>query len=558
MKIMSKVKIIHKNSVKNIKNEKLFLSKLHHPFLVNMKCSFQDTDNLYLVMDLLLGGDLRYHINKNIKFNEKQLKFIIACTITGLGYLHENKILHKDIKPENLVFDKRGYIHITDLGISKIFHIDNGKENSGTPGYMAPEVLFNKNHNYCVDFFATGVMSFELLMGKRPYEGHDKKELRKNIITHQAKIKIQNMPNGFSLNAINFINALIQRKVENRLGYNGINEIKNHPWFLNDFNWEEFILQKMEPPFIPNIGDNFDRKYCEQKEEIGQETELVYQEIKCGKDYGSIFENYTFDNFNVNDNNININVNVDKKNEGNNNNTIYIKLFDKNKKLKLNFNQQIEPSKIIQMLKDENQLNDNKDTIKFKKIEIKNDRNYMNGTTINMNFNNNDKIEIDRKKIKKSTLKLNNKNSSPSKMDSNINFLSSSSNFAPKYFSKENINNNSNKYRYKVYSNKKLENKRFIDNNNHYRSIYNSSSFRNFGSINLYRLDNMKKSKVDKQLPVISKLKKSASSGNYYIIDNKKGANQENNINKQMRNNIFTFYSKCFGQNYFFSKNQFS
>ena len=551
MKIMSKVKIIHKNSVKNIRNEQLFLSKLHNPFLVNMKCSFQDSENLYLVMDLLLGGDLRYHINKKTKFNEKQIKFIIACTIAGLEYLHENKILHKDIKPENLVFDKRGYIHITDLGISKIFHIDNGKENSGTPGYMAPEVLFNKNHNYCVDFFATGVMSFELLMGKRPYEGHDKKELRKNIITHQAKIKFQNMPNGFSLNAINFINALIQRKVENRLGYNGINEIKNHPWFLIDFNWEEFILQKMEPPFIPNIGDNFDRKYCEQKEEIGQETELVYKEIKNGKDYVNIFENYTFDGFNV-----------DNKKKEDGSNIIHIKLFDKSKKLKLNFKQQqIENSKLIQMLKEDNKKNENNENMQIKKIEIINDKKYMNGTMINMNYNNKEKKDINFKKITKSPLKLNNKYSSPPKMDSSINFLGSSLNFAPKCYSKENINNNNiNKYKYKGYSNKKIENKRFIDNNNHYKSIYASSSFRNFGSINLYGLENQKKIKNSKQLPIISKLKKSVSSGNYNKIDNrtKKVNSSENNLNKRMNNNILTFYSKYFGQNYFFPKNQLS
>ena len=166
MKIMSKLKIIKKNSVKNINNEKKFLSILHNPFLVNMICSFQDNDNLYLVMDLLLGGDMRYHINKraiyNRKKDENQLKFIAGCVLIGLNYIHENQIIHKDIKPENLVFDSKGYIHITDFGISKIFHPDNGKENSGTPGYMAPEVLFNKDHTYCVDYFSLGVILYEL------------------------------------------------------------------------------------------------------------------------------------------------------------------------------------------------------------------------------------------------------------------------------------------------------------------------------------------------------------------------------------------------------------
>ena len=122
MKIMSKVKIIKKNSIKNVLNEKNLLSKLKNPFLVNMVESFQDKDNLYLIMDLLLGGDLRYHINQRKKFKEKELKFIMSCTILGLDYLHKNNIIHKDIKPENLVFDSKGYLRITDLGISKIYH----------------------------------------------------------------------------------------------------------------------------------------------------------------------------------------------------------------------------------------------------------------------------------------------------------------------------------------------------------------------------------------------------------------------------------------------------
>ena len=101
MKIMSKPKIIRKNSVKNILNEKNLLSQLHNPFLVNMVFSFQDLDNLYLIMDLLLGGDLRYHLNKSEIFNEIQLKFFMSCVISGLNYLHLNHIIHKDIKPEN-------------------------------------------------------------------------------------------------------------------------------------------------------------------------------------------------------------------------------------------------------------------------------------------------------------------------------------------------------------------------------------------------------------------------------------------------------------------------
>ena len=105
LKEMSKVKIIDRKSEKSIKNEKEFLSELHHPFLVNMICSFQDKENLYLVMDLLNGGDLRYHICHKRKFSENETKFFLACVIIGLEYIHSKNIIHRDIKPENLVLD---------------------------------------------------------------------------------------------------------------------------------------------------------------------------------------------------------------------------------------------------------------------------------------------------------------------------------------------------------------------------------------------------------------------------------------------------------------------
>jgi len=284
MKIMSKVKIIRKNSIKNVLNEKSLLSKLYNPFLVNMVFSFQDKDNLYLIMDLLLGGDLRYHLNKHEIFNENHLKFFIACTISGLDYLHSNNIIHKDIKPENLVFDNISYLHITDLGISKIYHEENKKENSGTPGYMAPEVLFNKNHNYSVDFFALGVIGYEIIMGARPYKGKDKKELRKDIISRQARLKEDDINTlGWSKLCLEFINGLLQRRKESRLGKGGVKELMEHPWFFN-FEWDELLKQKIETSWKPNSGENYYHDLANE-DDIGKETEQCYEEIKNRIEY---------------------------------------------------------------------------------------------------------------------------------------------------------------------------------------------------------------------------------------------------------------------------------
>ena len=87
------------------------------------------------------GGDLRYHLGKRVHFNERQTKFLIACLLLGLEYIHSNGILHRDIKPENLVFDEQGYLRITDFGVARIWRAENSEDTSGTPGYMAPEIM---------------------------------------------------------------------------------------------------------------------------------------------------------------------------------------------------------------------------------------------------------------------------------------------------------------------------------------------------------------------------------------------------------------------------------
>lgn len=171
LKIMSKAKIIDKRSEHGIIYEFSILSRINHPFLVNLHFAFHDSENIYLVLDLLSGGDLRYHLNKNRKFNEKQtskslnLEFFTCCIILALEFLHSNKIIHRDLKPENLVLDNRGYVHLTDFGVAKRLDKDNSSETSGTPGYMAPEVICALNHGLSVDYFALGVIVYECMIG---------------------------------------------------------------------------------------------------------------------------------------------------------------------------------------------------------------------------------------------------------------------------------------------------------------------------------------------------------------------------------------------------------
>ena len=296
LKEMSKMKIILKRSEKSIQSERELLSNLYHPFIVNMISAFQDFNNLYLVMDLFKGGDMRYHIFLNKKFNEIQSKFFISNIILGLEYIHKNKIIHRDIKPENLVLDQNGYLAITDFGIAKRVEKSSLPDGSGTPGYMAPEVLFSQNHSFSVDFYAIGVIAFEFMNGFRPYQGKDRKEIKEAILAKEISIGPKSLKKeGWSLEGGDFINKMIKRKVRKRLGFYGINEIKNHAWFRG-INWNLLLMKKIKSPYIPREGDNFDKKFCEFTNEFYMEINMKdkYNNIIKQKDYLNLFQNYTY------------------------------------------------------------------------------------------------------------------------------------------------------------------------------------------------------------------------------------------------------------------------
>ena len=529
MKIMSKLKIVKKNSVKNINNEKKFLSILHNPFLVNMICSFQDNDNLYLVMDLLLGGDMRFHINKraiyNRKKDEKQLKFIAGCVLVGLNYIHENQIIHKDIKPENLVFDSRGYIHITDFGISKVFHPDNGKENSGTPGYMAPEVLFNKDHNYSVDFFSLGVCLYELLMGKRPYHGSNKKDLRKDIVSRQARIREDNIPDGFVksdtfFDCANFINSLLERKKEKRLGYNGFEEIRNHPWLI-DFNWEDLVNKKIYPVFIPPVGDNnYDKKYCNEPEKIGDETQNEYEAIKSKIDYNKLFQNYSCNNKQFLKN---IKISNEKQNKKN---TILNQFFVKKNifDIKKDINTIFKDKKLLRtFLRNNSQLINKRNTITNE--IIKNNKN--NGQSFMEAISNKGNNKLNKNSYNDISL-------STTKNNSNISTNNIISDYHPLYEKKNNKIN--------LYSKKFLKEESPFNQTNLYNSVHMISHYKNKSQIEFYKKNSQKK------LPFIYKhLKKSISVENFHI-------NKYNNLvniqNMERIYNPVTLYGKYFPPKY--------
>ena len=283
MKEMNKAKICLKKSIKSVANERKFLEIFNYNLLCNMYYAFQDDETLYIIMDYLSGGDLRFHICRRNFFTEEETKFIAACITLSLNYIHDRNVIHRDLKPENLVFGGDGYLHLTDFGIAMGYKRgDPGVTSaSGTPGYMAPEAIINKPHDFAVDYFALGVIVYELMMGERPYQGKNRKEIREQMFSIEIQLDNDDLPEDWvDDNIIDFINKLLIRKKKKRLGYKSGLEVKNHPWF-NDVLWSKLENMTLESPFVFDSEDNFDDSYVQKQDNDsiyeGRKEEFIFE-----------------------------------------------------------------------------------------------------------------------------------------------------------------------------------------------------------------------------------------------------------------------------------------
>ena len=158
---------------------------------------------------------------------------------------------------------------------------------------MSPEVIIGKDHNEVVDYFAVGVITFEFMMGYRPYNGKSRKDIKEKILSKQVEIKKNEIPSGWSNEVADFINKLLQKKPANRLGLRSSIEVKEHPW-IKKYNWKDLYEKKLIAPFIPPDGDNFDSKYCGNDNKLLPDVKLKYDRILKDPHYKDAFLNFTY------------------------------------------------------------------------------------------------------------------------------------------------------------------------------------------------------------------------------------------------------------------------
>ena len=267
MKALRKEHLIKRNQVEHTKTERRVLEVVDSPFIVKLRYAFQNPKKLYFLLDYCPGGELFFHLQKAGRFDEERGRFYAAQIVLALQELHRHDIIYRDLKPENVLIDLDGYIHITDFGLSK----DNVKDNSsahsfcGTPEYLAPEILKKLGHGKAVDWWSLGAIIFEMLTGLPPFYTKEREKLFYNIKFGDLKF-----PAYISPACKDLLSKLFIKDPEKRLGSGGRDgeEIKEHLWFAK-INWDALAKKELKPVTRPKRVEgadtaNFDMEFTIQ------------------------------------------------------------------------------------------------------------------------------------------------------------------------------------------------------------------------------------------------------------------------------------------------------
>ncbi|KAK4049323.1 Serine/threonine kinase [Microbotryomycetes sp. JL201] len=270
IKVLKKEFIIENDEVESTKSEKrvfLTAARERHPFLLGLHSCFQTETRIYFVMEYVSGGDLMLHIQRE-QFTPRRAKFYAAEVLLALEYFHQNGIVYRDLKLDNILLTLDGHIKVADYGLCKE-EMWYGKTTStfcGTPEFMAPEIILEQRYGRAVDWWAFGVLIYEMLLGQSPFRGDDEDEIFDAILEDEPLYPIH-MPKD----SVSILQKLLTRDPARRLGAGEADaaEIKAH-LFFKDTNWDDIFHKRVPAPFFPAISSatdtsNFDTEFTSEQ-----------------------------------------------------------------------------------------------------------------------------------------------------------------------------------------------------------------------------------------------------------------------------------------------------
>uniref|UniRef100_A0A8C0VJB5 Serine/threonine-protein kinase 32C n=3 Tax=Passeriformes TaxID=9126 RepID=A0A8C0VJB5_CYACU len=290
MKYMNKQQCIERDEVRNVFRELEILQEIEHVFLVNLWYSFQDEEDMFMVVDLLLGGDLRYHLQQNVQFTEETVKLYICEMALALDYLRSQHIIHRDVKPDNILLDEQGHAHLTDFNIATIIRDgERATALAGTKPYMAPEIFHSflsggTGYSFEVDWWSLGIMAYELLRGWRPYDIHSNNPVE-SLVQLFSTVSVQ-YSSAWSKEMVALLRKLLTVNPEHRFSCLAHIQASAH---LSGVVWSDVCEKRVEPGFVPNKG----RLHCDPTFEL---EEMILESRPLHKKKKRLAKNKSRDN----------------------------------------------------------------------------------------------------------------------------------------------------------------------------------------------------------------------------------------------------------------------
>lgn len=265
MKCMLKSQIHAAHQEKNIMFERNCMAELDHPFVLKLLGTFQDTDQLYMLLEIVMGGELWSLLYaKNVLtrttiggIRENDARFYVSCTLSGFAHIHSHGYAYRDLKPENLLVDRDGHVRICDFGFAK--RLAEGEKTTtlcGTPEYLAPELVLSRGHNRAVDYWALGVFIYELVTGNTPFFDNNQSRIFVKIIN---ATKVLNFPSSLRPSVMDLIRKLLNPNPVLRLGMlkGHWEDIKQHVWFKG-VQFSRLDQKEYRGPWVPKVRADLD------------------------------------------------------------------------------------------------------------------------------------------------------------------------------------------------------------------------------------------------------------------------------------------------------------